>query len=70
MKALPLPDAARQVEQAQSVLSMWLELCKNAKEANKIAAIITLLDGVPEAMDAAELLIYVLENPDHAEAQL
>ncbi|MBT0727440.1 hypothetical protein HGT73_08575 [Rosenbergiella australiborealis] len=69
MKALPLPNAARQVEQAQSVLSMWLELCKNAEEANKIAAIITLLDGVPEAMDAAESLLFVLENPDHAEEQ-
>jgi len=69
MKALPLLEAARQVEQAQSVLSMWLELCKDTEEANKIAAIITLLDGVPEAMDAAELLIYVLENPDHAEAK-
>ncbi|KMV68682.1 hypothetical protein AI29_07900 [bacteria symbiont BFo2 of Frankliniella occidentalis] len=69
MKALPLLEAARQVEQAQSVLSMWLELCKDTEEANKIAVIITLLDGVPEAMDAAELLIYVLENPDHSEAQ-
>ena len=54
MKTLPLPDAARQVEQAQSVLSMWLEFCKDTEEANKIAAIITLLDGVPEAIDAAE----------------
>lgn len=69
MKALPLPSAARQVEQAQSFLSMWLELCKDTEEANKIAAIITLLDGVPEAMDAAESLLFVLGNPDHSEAQ-
>ena len=70
MKTLPLPNAARQVEQAQSVLSMWLELCKEGDEANKVAAIITLLDGIPEAIDAAELLIHVLENPDYAEAKL
>ncbi len=64
-----LPDAARQVEQAQTVLSMWLELCKDTEEANKIAAIITLLDGIPRDNGRRRVTAIVLENPDHAEEQ-
>ena len=49
-----LPNATRQVEQAQEVLSVWLELTKEEGESRMIAAILTLLGGVPEAMIEAE----------------
>ncbi|MEW6484541.1 MAG: integrase arm-type DNA-binding domain-containing protein [Pseudomonadota bacterium] len=48
---IQLIDAARQVEQAQSVLSMWLEFTRDAEDANKVAAILTLLHGIPIVMD-------------------
>ncbi|WP_294900528.1 hypothetical protein [Tatumella sp. UBA2305] len=60
---IQLIDAARQVEQAQSVLSMWLEFTRDAEEANKVAAILTLLHGVPEVMDKADEEMAGLEFP-------
>lgn len=52
MKSNQLEDATCQVEQAQAVLAMWLELTtsNNNGIAKKISALITLLDGVPEVM--------------------
>ncbi len=52
MKSNQLEDATCQVEQAQAVLAMWLELTtsNNNGIAKKIGALITLLDGVPEVM--------------------
>lgn len=60
---IELIDAARQVEQAQSVLSMWLEFTSNKDEANKVAAILTLLHGVPEVMDKVDEEMAELEFP-------
>ena len=52
MKSNQLEDATCQVEQAQAVLAMWLELATSNKNdiSDKIGAVITLLDGVPEVM--------------------
>jgi len=60
---IQLIDAARQVEQAQSVLSMWLEFTRDTEEANKVAAILTLLHGIPEVMDKADSDLLRLEQP-------
>ena len=60
---IQLIDAARQVEQAQSFLSMWLELTKDPEEANKVAAILTLLHGIPAVMDEADSEMMNLEQP-------
>ncbi|CZV84653.1 MULTISPECIES: hypothetical protein [Enterobacteriaceae] len=51
-----LGDAVCQVEQAQAVLSLWLETTtrKDGDLSRMIGALMTLLDGVPESMDEAE----------------
>lgn len=52
MKSDQLEDVTCQVKQAQAVLAMWLELATSNKNdiSDKIGAVITLLDGVPEVM--------------------
>lgn len=52
MKSNQLEDVTHQVKQAQAVLAMWLELASSNKSdiSDKIGAVITLLDGVPEVM--------------------
>lgn len=67
MSQLQLIDAARQIEQAQAVLSMWLE--STTKDTSPdlprlIGSILTLLHGVPEAMEEAEskLADYVMRE--------
>ncbi|CNI85083.1 Uncharacterised protein [Yersinia pekkanenii] len=52
MKSNQLEDVTCQVRQAQAVLAMWLELATDSKKdtTDKIGAVITLLDGVPEVM--------------------
>lgn len=67
MNQLQLVDATCQIEQAQAVLSMWLE--RTSKDADPdlprlIGSILTLLHGVPEAMSEAEsqLADYVMRD--------
>lgn len=67
MSKLQLIDATRQVEQAQAVLSMWLE--STTKDSHPdlsrlIGSVLTLLHGVPEAMEEAEsqLADYVMRE--------
>lgn len=52
MKSNQLEDVTCQVKKAQAVLAMWLELTTSNKNdiSDKIGAVITLLDGVPEVM--------------------
>ncbi|WP_371337481.1 hypothetical protein [Klebsiella quasipneumoniae] len=60
MSNLELTDAICQVEQAQAVLSLWLESTTNKTDPDLprlISSIMTLLHGVPEAMDEAEMRI-------------
>jgi len=57
MKTICLLDAACQVEQAQSVLPMWLELTTKDDDPELprlIGSILTLLHGVPEAIGKAD----------------
>ena len=67
MSRLQLIDATCQVEQAQAVLSMWLE--STTKDSHPdlsrlIGSVLTLLHGVPEAMEEAEsqLADYVMRE--------
>lgn len=46
-----LTDAGCRVQQAQAVLSVWMENSRDKYEANLIASIITLLDGVDAAIE-------------------
>lgn len=67
MSQLQLIDATRQVEQAQTVLSMWLERTTQGPSpelTRLIGSILTLLHGVPEAMSEAEsqLADYVMRD--------
>ncbi|QLY66297.1 hypothetical protein [Enterobacter asburiae] len=67
MSKLQLIDATCQVGQAQAVLSMWLE--STTKDSHPdlsrlIGSVLTLLHGVPEAMEEAEsqLADYVMRE--------
>ncbi|EGX7443828.1 hypothetical protein JHE55_002218 [Salmonella enterica] len=67
MSQLQLSDAACQIAQAQAVLSMWLESTTNKTDSDTprlIGSILTLLHGVPEAMEEAEstLADYVMRE--------
>jgi len=46
-------DARCQIQQAQAVLSLWLEAMtrKDGDMPDLIASVLTLLDGTPEAVD-------------------
>ncbi|MDK6509597.1 hypothetical protein [Klebsiella oxytoca] len=61
MSHLQLIDATCQVEQAQAVLSLWLE--RTSKDSDPdlprlLGSIITLLNGVPEAMSEADSALH------------
>lgn len=67
MSQLQLIDAACQIKQAQAVLSMWLERTNKDSDPDLpslIGSILTLLHGVPEAMEEAEskLADYVMRE--------
>lgn len=67
MNQLQLVDATCQIEQAQAVLSMWLESTNKDSDPDLhrlIGSILTLLHGVPEAMSEAEsqLADYVMRD--------
>lgn len=73
MSKLQLIDATCQVEQAQAVLSMWLEsTTKNSHPdlPRLIGSVLTLLHGVPQAMEEAEsqLADYVMREYQEGEA--
>lgn len=73
MSKLQLIDATCQVEQAQAVLSMWLEsTTKNSHPdlPRLIGSVLTLLHGVPQAMEEAEgqLADYVMREHQEGEA--
>lgn len=52
--AMCLADASCRVQQAEAVLSMWLESTRDDYEANLIASIITILDGVNKAIEETD----------------
>ena len=49
-----LSDASCRVLQANAVLSMWLENPRDNSEANLVASIMTILEGVHEAIEEGE----------------
>ncbi|XEG68521.1 hypothetical protein NMD97_03675 [Edwardsiella tarda] len=52
--------ASCKVREAQAVLSLWLESVKPGNgdlEANLIGSILTLLDGVPDVLDALDVVL-------------
>lgn len=53
-KSMPLIDARGRVEQAKTTLSVWLEATKAGEsDRHMIGAVMSLLEGVTEAMDEA-----------------
>ncbi|HAT3677927.1 hypothetical protein [Serratia marcescens] len=58
MSQVSLADSICRVQQAQAVLSIWLERASLRTHSNGeedlIGAIISLLQGIPEIMDDAE----------------
>ncbi|EBF0854563.1 TPA: hypothetical protein ACNRRR_005463 [Citrobacter freundii] len=73
MSKLQLIDATCQIEQAQAVLSMWLEsTTKNSHPdlPRLIGSVLTLLHGVPQAMEEAEsqLADYVMREQQEGKA--
>jgi len=73
MSKIQLIDATCQVEQAQAVLSMWLEsTTKNSHPdlPRLIGSVLTLLHGVPQAMEEAEsqLADYVMREHQEGKA--
>lgn len=67
----PLDDAICQIEQAQAVLSLWLETTtsKDGDLSRMIGALLTLLDGVPESMDEAESKLADYAMREHREGK-
>ncbi|HBV2906604.1 hypothetical protein ACV8TH_23985 [Citrobacter freundii] len=73
MSKLQLIDATCQIEQAQAVLSMWLEsTTKNSHPdlPRLIGSVLTLLHGVPQEMEEAEsqLADYVMREQQEGKA--
>jgi hypothetical protein len=65
MNKLCLIDARGRVEQAKAALSVWLEATRaTERDTNMIGAVMSLLEGVTEAMDEADgkLADYVLRD--------
>lgn len=61
MSSLTISDAQCHVEQAQAVLSLWLEVASASdddKQFKMIGSLISLLEGVPEAIQDAEGVLH------------
>ena len=61
MRNLSLIDATCQVEQAQAVLSLWMESIQKDSDPDLprlLGSLMTLLNGVPEAMSEAESALH------------
>lgn len=72
MSQLQLIDANKQVEQAQAVLSLWLEQSSDQASpalTSLIGAVLTLLHGVPQAMEEAESALAGYVIRDHREGK-
>ncbi|UJT78279.1 hypothetical protein L1P06_13380 [Edwardsiella piscicida] len=51
---------AYRIREAQAVLSLWLESvkpCDGDPESHLIGSILTLLDGVPDVLDALDVVL-------------
>lgn len=63
MNPVSLSDSICRVQQAQAVLSVWLErtTTDHGDTADLIGAILSLLDGIPDVMDAAEGELFAID---------
>ncbi|OHY62428.1 hypothetical protein BB778_24035 [Pluralibacter gergoviae] len=62
MNPVSLCDAKCRVQQAQEMLSLWLEATTNDdRTANLLGGVLTMLDGIPDVMDAAEGELCVMD---------
>jgi hypothetical protein len=71
MRDFSLLDNYCRVRQAQAVLSLWLaSMVQESTEVDLVASVLTLLDGVPEAIDEAdgELERYALKEQKEGKA--
>lgn len=62
MNPVSLCDAKCRVQQAQEMLSLWLEATtSDDRTANLLGGLLTLLEGIPDVMDAAEGELCVMD---------
>ncbi len=55
IKTMPIVDALCRVEQAQQVLSVWMEAnISDSTTFHMMGALVSLLEGVPEAIEEAD----------------
>lgn len=52
--AMDVFESRCRLQQAEAVLSLWLEHCGDVPEANLISSVITLLDGIDESLEEIE----------------
>jgi hypothetical protein len=70
MNKMEFTDARCHVEQAQAVLSAWLEAtAASDRDLALIGAVMSLLEGVPEAMEEAETELAAYVMRDHREGK-
>lgn len=65
MNNFQLIEAQCRIEQVQAVLGFWLEVTTSSyRDQLMIGAVMSLLNGVPEAIEEAEELLgkYALQN--------
>ncbi|AIQ99020.1 hypothetical protein LG71_03460 [Pluralibacter gergoviae] len=62
MNPVSLSDSICRVQQAQELLSLWLESTTNDDRTNNLlGGLLTLLDGIPDVMDAAEGELFAMD---------
>lgn len=69
--SLTISDAQCHVEQAQAVLSMWLEVAStsgNDRQFRMISSLMSLLEGAPEAIQDAEDVLHNMAMKDYKAA--
>ena len=63
MRKVSLSDSICRVQQAQAVLSVWLEstTTDHGNTSDLIGAIMSLLEGIPDVMTAAEDELFTID---------
>lgn len=68
MRKVSLSDSICRVQQAQAVLSVWLErtTTDHGNTSDLIGAIMSLLEGIPDVMTAAEDELFTIDMQKRA----
>ncbi|AOO57166.1 hypothetical protein AN237_11840 [Raoultella ornithinolytica] len=63
MRKVSLSDSICRVQQAQAILSVWLEhtTTDHGNTSDLIGAIMSLLEGIPDVMTAAEDELFTID---------